>query len=275
MHKCKNKCPLCCKFFLNEKCSGIHVHCDICNKDYNGYVCFEEHRRVRGKINGMDDSVCNRLYKCPLCDRIIQRPKNINDEETHVCGYAKCPNCRTYTDLNTHKCYLISKELPGGYCTGNECDEENKKCFSCKTRTEKYCFYDFETYEEDTTRDHIMNYGVLQEFHGKLWKFTNIEDFCKFIFSKDKAGFRFKDYTFVAHNAKGYDLHFILKYCIEHNLIKPENIIKNGTKMLQLVIKESKIRFIDSLCFVQQKLSEFPKTFGLGRYSKRFFPTSL
>ena len=44
MHKCKNKCPLCLKYFLNEKCSGKIIHCDDCNKDYKGYICFNEHR---------------------------------------------------------------------------------------------------------------------------------------------------------------------------------------------------------------------------------------
>lgn len=51
-------------------------------------------------------------------------------------------------------------------------------------------------------------------------------------------------------------------------------IVRNGTKIMMLEIKEGglNIKFIDSHNFVQSKLSDFPKTFGLTEAKKGYFP---
>ena len=109
----------------------------------------------------------------------------------------------------------------GGYCMDNKdkpCrnnDSIKKKdwCYSCRTFTEKYVFYDFEATQNTGT--HAVNLSIAQDFEGKEYIHNSIDEFCKG-FLNDK----FKGYTFIAHNSKGYDSHFVLKWLIDQG-IKP------------------------------------------------------
>ena len=89
---------------------------------------------------------------------------------------------------------------------------------------------------------------------------TGIKEFCKF-FLNDK----FKGYTYLAHNAKGYDAIFILKWLIDQS-IKPY-CIYNGAKIMFMEIPKLSIRFIDSLNILQM-----PKTFDINELKKGYFP---
>ena len=89
-------------------------------------------------------------------------------------------------------------------------------------------FYDLETRQDTGT--HVVNYVNTQDFDGNEFTFENIELFCKFIFGQHGR------YTFIAHNAKSFDVQFILKYCID-NAIKPF-CIYNGTKIMYMYVKE-------------------------------------
>ena len=137
------------------------------------------------------------------------------------------------------------------------------RCLCCKTYTHNYMFYDFET--QQNTGTHIANYVNVQDFDGSEWTFNTIDEFCNFVF-QDKH----KNYTFIAHNSKSFDAQFILKYCVE-NGIQPF-CIYNGTKIMYMQIEDYKIRFIDSINFIQSRLADFPKTFGLTEMKKGYFP---
>ena len=137
------------------------------------------------------------------------------------------------------------------------------RCLCCKTYTHNYMFYDFETQQDTGT--HVVNYVNVQNFNGNEWTFNTIDEFCKFVFQEQH-----KYYTFIAHNAKSFDAQFVLKYCVE-NGIKPF-CIYNGTKIMYMQIERFKIRFIDSINFVQDKLAKFPETFGLTEMKKGYFP---
>ena len=84
---------------------------------------------------------------------------------------------------------------------------------------------------------------------------------------------KFKVYTFIAHNSKGYDAHFILKWLISQG-IKPY-CIYNGAKIMFMEMPELRIRFIGSLNFLQMPLKSFPKTFGLDELKKGYFRITL
>ena len=75
---------------------------------------------------------------------------------------------------------------------------------------------------------------------------------------------KFKECTLIAHNRKGYDAHFILKWMVDQGM-KPYCIYINGAKIMFMEIQKLRIRFIDSLNFLQMPLKAFPKTFGLDR----------
>lgn len=100
---------------------------------------------LRKKINLI--LFVTQLKKCLKCERIITG-KYVN---IHKCGYRERTNCVKYVDKD-HKCYLKKIKVKGGYCTvnkNNPCkiNKSVKKkdwCFSCRSYTEKYLFYDFE-----------------------------------------------------------------------------------------------------------------------------------
>ena len=211
------------------------------------------------------DIVCDKVKKCPKCERVFTDRKlhKVNeDDKVHECGYSECGNCRVYCDMHEHRCFMMKRKCKGGNCTGdNDCDGNNKKCYSCGTRTDKYMFYDFETNQETGT--HVVNWVDCEDFYGVKNTFETIDEFCQFIFKKEYSGF-----TFIAHNAKGYDAQFIRNWCIE-NSMKPY-CIYNGTKIMFMEVNGR--RFIDSLNFITAPLSSFPKTFGLTELKKGYFP---
>ena len=126
--------------------------------------------------------------------------------------------------------------------------------------TEKYMFYDFECMQE--TGIHKVNLAIVHDFEGNEWIFKTLQEFCDFVFTEEHKG-----YTFIAHNSKGYDAQFILKWCVENGQ-KPYCIYA-GTKIMSMEIQSLRIKFIDSLNFVASALSAFPKTFRFERTQKR------
>ena len=158
-------------------------------------------------------------------------------------------------------------ETKGGLCTrGGVCENlrPKERCLCCKAQTDQYMFYDFETQQDMGV--HIVNDVNIQDFYGNEYTFNTIDDFCKFVFQH-------KNYMFIAHNAKSFDVQFILKYCVE-NGIKPF-CIYNETKIMYMQIEAYKIRFIDSLNFIQDRLSAFPTAIGLMEMKKRILSALL
>ena len=159
----------------------------------------------------------------------------------------------------------------GGYCKvdskksckNNDSIKKKDWCYSCRTYTEKYIFYDFEATQNTGT--HTVNLSIAQDFSGREYLHSSIEDFCKGLIND-----KFKGYTFIAHNSKGYDCHFILKWLIDQG-IKPY-CIYNGAKIMFMEIPKLSIRFIDNLNSLQMPLKSFPKTFGMNKLKKGCFP---
>ena len=265
-HNCTSKCLSCFTYTKDTKCEGKEIICKKCNRKFFGKRCFKNHLKNRSKGEDKTDIVCDTVKKCNDCSRIITG-KYVN---CHKCGYSECTNCGKYVGKN-HKCYLKKVKAKGGNCmTGKKesCKNNNsiKKtdwCYPCRTYTEKYMFYDFEATQNTGT--HTINLSIAQDFNGKEYIHYSIEEFCKG-FLNDK----FKGYTFIAHNAKGYDAIFILKWLIDQG-IKPY-CIYNGAKIMFMEIPKLSIRFIDSLNFLQMPLKSFPKTFGMSELKKGHFP---
>ena len=265
-HKCPSKCLSCFSHAKEWKCDGKEIVYEKCNRKFFGKRCFKNHFKNQSKVEGKMDIVCDTVKKCLDFNRIITG-KYVNSDK---CVFSECSNCKKYVGKN-HKCYLKNIKAKGGYCMDNKnkpCrnnDSTKKKdwCYSCRTYTEKYIFYDFEATQNTGT--HTINLSIAQDFKGNEYIYNNIEEFCK-CFLNDK----FKGYTFIAHNSKGYDSHFILKWLIDQG-IKPY-CIYNGAKIMFMEIPKLSIRFIDSLNFLQMPLKSFPKTFGMDELKKGYFP---
>ena len=188
----------------------------------------------------------------------------------HKCGYSECNNCNKYVGKN-HKCFMKKVKAERGYCTvdskkpckNNDSIKKKDWCHSCGTYSEKYIFYDFEA-NQNTGTD-TVNLSVAQDFDGKEYIHNSIEEFCK-----DLMNDKFKGYTFIAHNSKGYDCHFVFKWLIDQG-IKPY-CIYNGAKIMFIEIPKLSIRFTDSLNFLQITLNKFHQTFGMDELKKGYVP---
>ena len=265
-HMCPSKCLSCFTYAKERKCDGKEIVCEKCNRKFFGKRCFKNHLKNRSKVEDKTDIVCNTVKKCLDCNRIITG-KYVN---SHKCGYSECNNCNKYVGKN-HKCFMKKVKAKGGYCTvsskkpckNNDSSKKKDWWYSCRTYTEKYIFYDFEATQNTGT--HTVNLSIAQDFDGNEYVHNSIDEFCKY-FLNDK----YKGYTFIAHNSKGYDSHFVLKWLIDQG-IKPY-CIYNGAKIMFMELPKLSIRFIDSLNFLQMPLKSFPKTFGMNELKKGYFP---
>ena len=152
-HECKKTYTKRDKHMCLSKCLSCFTYPKD-NRKFFGKRCFKNHLKNRSKVEGKTDIVCDTVKKCNDCLRIITG-KFIKE---HKCGYSECNNCNNYVGKN-HKCYLKKVKAKGGYCMAGDkkpCknnDSIKKKdwCHSCRTYTEKYIFYDFETTQNTGT----------------------------------------------------------------------------------------------------------------------------
>lgn len=72
----------------------------------------------------------------------------------------------------------------------------------------------------------------------------------------------FSTFICIAHNAKSFDAHFILKYLVESaEAVREPQLILNGTKIIVMMVGSTK--FIDSVNYLPIPLADLPKAFGL------------
>jgi len=240
-HKCIFKCNMCCRSdcpAINIQNKKFTIACEKCHRWFPTDKCFENH--ITPDKKGV--SVCDKVWKCQKCKKVLTRATQ--PEETHVCGDYSCSNCKRIVGKD-HKCYMHPKRL--------------------KPPSEKYIFFDFES--DISGEEHVVMYSVSMYFHSDEPIFhTNIVEFCEWAFSECNKG-----YTFIAHNGKGYDYKFIIRWLYEETDYQPF-IIFGGQKIMYMSIPELNIRFIDSLCFLTMPLKAFPKTFGEKELKKGYFP---
>ena len=222
-----------------------------------------------------DNSVTS-IRKQHICDKCN---KSYTDKK-HKCGEKKCFICyETY--IEEHLCYM--KPL--------ECK---------KVKDNKYIYFDFEANQESGI--HIMNFCIAYDMEyiycfrknyiQKLKCDFNINDidlskldiyncfndiekieyesdsvinnFCKYFISD-----KFKNYTFLSHYGKGYDMQPILGWIIKNKI--EHNFISSGLKITAIFIKGINLRFIDSINFTLCGLAAFPETFNF-EGNKGYFP---
>jgi hypothetical protein len=277
-HECKNKKKKVCLLCMKEEhnvASKKKIYCLDCNRYCYNQECYDEHKL----------GVCFVTYKCKNCAQICLRE---NDKDDHKCGFERCRNCGEEVEINSHQCYMQRKKAKGGRCGCRKCsppkfvtmeievptilcekhkcvtnnlpeNDENPKC----TYTEKYIFFDYEAQQE--TGIHVPNLVVAHDFKGNKYNFKTNDEFCEWLISN-----KHREYTAIAHYAKGYDSQFILQYMIK-NTLKPYTIY-NGTKLMLLEVPHIKLKIIDSHNFIAAPLATFPKTFGLKELKKGYFP---
>ena len=251
-HPCENKCKCCHHTACTDQEEvGSWILCAQCHRMFKGPGCFENHQRV-GMKNGK--TVCQSYAKCQKCGKVSERSQG-----DHKCGEVRCPTCHVYDNPETHRCFMKPRKKKKRKRRGSDDEEEEEE------KKTKFLFFDFECMQE--TGVHIPNLVVVQDEEGHEWVFkgsNTCNDFCEWLFGN------MDQVVCIAHNFKGYDSYFILKYLYD-NKVRPD-LIMNGAKIMELSIMDPDIRFIDSLNFLPMPLSKFPKTFGLTELAKGYFP---
>tara|TARA_A100000171_G_scaffold37544_1_gene36590 strand:- start:737 stop:4729 length:3993 start_codon:yes stop_codon:yes gene_type:complete len=258
-HNCKFKCNVCCfadcdsiNYFqscrVKKERPKFAFECLECCRFFATECCYNNHLKTTYKKNGeMILPICKRIWKCPDCGKTIADDSE-DRKKNHICGEFICKNCHQKVQEG-HQCYMMPKPL--------------------KEHSDKYIFFDFES--DISGPSHYVMYSVSAYFDDEPEDYVihhSIEGFCKWAFSDNH-----KDYTFIAHNGKGYDFQFVMKWILENiSMAEPPTIIKAGTKIMYFSIPKFNIAFIDSLNHLTNALADIPPMFGFEEMKKGYFP---
>ena len=200
-HVCDQTCSDC---MASPPCafSDARTYCDECNRHFRSPTCYANHKQSTTKRK----SVCERKRCCATCGLIVT-------DNRHECNKLFCANCQQNRDEG-HLCYMrpLKDVLP---------DASNKVL---------YVFSDFETTQNTRYSDkatlYIPDLVCFQQFCSQC---EDAED-CEKCVRCGQRKHRFWDdpvedmltylckprpwankIVAIAHNAKAFDLHFILK----------------------------------------------------------------
>lgn len=241
-HKCIFKCVMCCQSncpVLKMKEKKFNLFCPLCDRYFCNQQCFNNHQDIRDKNK---KSICDKIWKCQTCKKVLS--KDTQPKDKHICGDFLCNNCKCIVPKD-HKCYMMPKSL--------------------KKHSEDIIFFDFESDISGATHEVMFSISMYYKDPTPI-EHHNIEEFCLWAFC-DKH----KNHTLIAHNGKGYDYQFVLKWLYDNTDYDIDTIYA-GQKIMSINVKGLRIRFIDSLCFIPLPLKLFPKTFGQKELKKGYFP---
>ncbi|XP_055070270.2 uncharacterized protein [Misgurnus anguillicaudatus] len=199
---CKHVCDYCYNGFSNKRDHRCRYACDICNapdcykqpaktihcgdclRYCKSEYCYEMHKKP---ALSQQFSQCDVTKYCPTCNRRYyisgDKPK------PHKCMPEKCMHCGVeLTPDGAHQCFIQPLRL--------------------ETPSEKYIFYDFETRYEGGK--HVANFVCAITFAGE--EFTAEGTDCVAQLVQRFRHSRYTNYTWIAHNASGFDNFILLEY---------------------------------------------------------------
>lgn len=277
-HKCLAMCPFCRQLGVCPPVTNL-IKCQTCHRSFRGDRCLANH------------------FNFP-CEEVKKRSNSVNPDRNTVCQQLQiCPNCFYFVDyrrIKEHNC-------TDRYCTVcRKIVEESHLCYMQKYTKEapkKYAiiFYDFETTAEvkyldrDDEFEHRPNLCVASQICHRCHLNESDEPDCinctprtrvfegldcvkQFIgFVDNYRKFCANHVTCIAHNARGFDMNFIITELLERD--RSLKIILGGRKFLYCLYNGC-VRFIDSFSFIPSKLEDFIRCFDLNPdFSKyKFFP---
>ena len=267
-----------------KKAQGAaHVKCRLCERCFFGPTCFSQHLQLDD--NGQEtekDTVCQLYKKCVSCGKVLTGKEKTRKK--HICGYSTCPCCQEYLNLYTHQCYLQpvedeakkKKRRQRKRKRGEQCLAANDPDFQPQEERPPppplFVYFDIEARQEGGV--HVANL-LCAERHDDDEQFvfegeTCLESFLDWVreLTVTEEDDRERTVICVAHNFQGYDSYFVLDEFYRQKIC-PDQIV-NGAKILSMTV--DKLKFIDSMCFLQMPLSGFTKAFGLKELKKGFFP---
>ena len=301
------RCSRCNQTCRSTDCFDLHKVKKTCQTTWMCIKCEKhvKHDDSEELARAVKEHNCGE-FKCPTCQMIVTKPHECftradtfkdtplkalffdfeaRQDKTQQCdeGYestnqgrcgdcedkiSKCLRCFRCKNCNDNLCgrkvhipNLVISHTVCEICKDEEI-EENSKCVGCGTRCPACAKFDrkSETFVSDPCEATCGYRRTLFQGDDTLNQFGN------FLFTKWHSKF-----TVIAHNMKGYDGHFLLKYCLDKGL-QPETIFA-GSKIMSMTVKKGlDIKIIDSLNFLPMKLAALPKCFGIEGIKKGYFP---
>ena len=289
-HICEETCKNCLERPVCERDNDFCMTCEQCNKQFISKVCFERHKR---------NNVCENNKICKACNSYYNKRTKKGKLIPHICNTYYCKICNSYQQKE-HLCY-VQRLVPEKKCENmtsenteesdsdsydSDSDEniQSHQCYSADPFTFKHIYFDLETATVDGYFIPILAvaHKVCEKCECKPITHRCIDKcgkrdvvfkgesclkiFCQWLFQP-----RHKGYTVISHNGGAFDIQFVLRY-LHENLIYPK-IVTRGGRILQMLVKDYGIRFIDSLNFMKSKLADMTTSMGLSSIgSKGYFP---
>jgi hypothetical protein len=215
---------ICEKIFICKECDVI------CHNQYNYATYIDIISRLKRKY------VLNKGITKEQYDKALQE----HYKKRHFCGKVWCNACDDHVSIDNHQCYI------------GTLNEREKLKYQ---PTNKIIFYDYETYCHPETSEHIPNLVVayrtnpedINDYTEHIFSVYQPENesksvntrFCEWLFSNDN-----KEYTCIAHNSKGYDIHFIKQYLYNNEVQLQFSTIDTGRKSMSLKVNALNMRFM-------------------------------
>ncbi|EFO90338.1 hypothetical protein CRE_29165 [Caenorhabditis remanei] len=239
----------------------VAKRCPACFVTFETETCYKNHLQ-KGPNGGK--SRCDYTKYCQKCSKSYYTNKRTGK---HECGESYCHRCQEKKQVG-HTCTMMpsiknEKKLTrkrGFFDVETRVCETTKRqiptLFTCVKCCPK-CSSDIPKTTEEGEDSKCSNCSP----DGRLKVIDEIKDegidvgatFTEWMFDDKHRGF-----TFVAHNASGFDGQFILEALIASNKAAP-TVCLDGTKLVYL--EYNGVRLVDSLKYLTMSLSMVGKTF--------------
>ncbi|XP_039511243.1 uncharacterized protein LOC120466725 [Pimephales promelas] len=243
LHKCKYVCNICCTSECRTHVTN-YKHCPDCLRYCRNTFCYEAHKQERTSV---EKSQCDTIKYCTKCQKLYRVARSGDKTKPHKCSPESCVHCNEIlTSEGSHECYIqpLKSEM---------CDE-------------KYIYYDFETMYQDDK--HVANFVCAMTQTGETFEAGGTDCVARLI--KHFRRPKYNDYTFIAHNASGFDSYILLQYFSSEG-ITPK-VIMQGCRILHMYDAAFRQRYVDSFQFLPFSLKKVPAALNLTVNDKGFFP---
>ncbi|KAL1280074.1 hypothetical protein QQF64_014674 [Cirrhinus molitorella] len=194
---------------------------------------------------GQQYAQCDVTKYCPKCNRRYH--VSGTNPKPHSCAADRCVQCgENLVPDGVHQCFIQPVKL-------------EKPNFN-------YIFFDFESRYEGGK--HVANFACAITYDGK--EFVAEGPDCVDRLVKKFRQPRYQNYTWIAHNASGFDNYILLEYFTRMG-IAPK-ITMQGCRLILMYDEVFKQRFIDSYSFIPMRLAKTSAAFNLTNTEKGYFP---
>lgn len=278
-------------------------HCDVGFKTIQGHICpdvrqfwcfacFTRKCALEQKVQKS-----NHVLQCSKCGVSCRNDEcKQAHEKLKICKTFFCNKCRRKMLKATlpNGMYQSDSDVAASHkclCLCNLCGREKHEVHKCfmlrqqfREKVTKLLFLDFET--DQSSGEHIPIYCVLswvifdvdEKTGGEFVKAQGCRAFgVNDRVSKDVGKYlffskEFEDFTIIAHNMRGFDGCFLLRFLIENNI--NVQLVCNGLKLTSMFVPSLNIRLVDSLNFFQMSLAGIVSAMGIENEvkCKGYFP---